>query len=427
MRKFRSDDTSAWAERFGSGAEGDRTIAASVELAATHGFYNSRITGNIGEYTAQVESGVISGTLPLMCLIHQTQGNVASILDYELNVILTISGTTATLKYPLQNTYVFNGTGFGSAQVVTSFNHNDFTINGSQTLSLPAWDGNKGGLGLLIGNGVFTNNGVLSGDSRGFRGFPGVDGDIVGRVGEGHLNRNGNQQPVPNSGNSGGGGGFSTNNPWNQGNGGAGGSNRTSGQPGSGTGGGNNQYGGAGSPGAVVGDTQMLLMSLGGAGGEGGDSGGTGSSGYGGLGGALWVVIFPTITGTGAFYSRGQKGGYSEYRVGGGGSGAGGGFLGKGNVISLGSSDMSVQGGDHVNAGGHASNPGDSDGGFGGDGYLNFEYFQSVALPSLSYATPFSRKDEIVSDLYAHEGVFNRHSAAIQQLRYNDMIKVVNV
>lgn len=365
--QFRSDDTQVWAEKFGSGTNGIKTISSNVN-SSNYSNYTNVTAGTSGTTSLTIgtsgNAGFFSNGQP--CFIHQTQGTGAG--NWELNVIANSNGFDSgggaiTMKYNLSNSYTTGAQIWNLAQFTT------FTVNGSQTLSAPTWDGTTGGIIPVFANQSITVTGSINAASSGFRGGSGGTGvDRQGRQGESSSGGGGAGQ----SANGMGGGGGTPDTSLGDGGGGGGGAGHaatgTAGQ--ANNNGGNGQGGNAGGTGGVAGLTTMFF-------GAGAGEGGLDDSGnpcVGGAGGGIVFLIAPTITVTGSIVVGGGNGA-SNGISGGGGGAAGGSILFKGQVLTLGSSlATSAAGSGGTGVGGHAG-----DGGAGSVGRIHADYLTSIS------------------------------------------------
>lgn len=96
--------------------------------------------------------------------IHQTRGSGAG--NYEDNRVASYSTGTVTLVHPLENTYSDSGASQAQVLVVKEASG----VTGS--LTIPAWDGNTGGLFVMACSGTFS--GDVNGNAKGFRGSQGT-------------------------------------------------------------------------------------------------------------------------------------------------------------------------------------------------------------------------------------------------------------
>lgn len=391
-RQFTSSDTSRWAEKYTNGSAGDKTYASGKTLDSTDGFYNSTFTGTDGATTGAT-SGIANGTYNLPCKIVQSQGTDATAdPNWEFNVLVSVASNVATLKYPLTRNYT------SGAQIVTGNPYKTVTINNGVVLAVPAWDGSKGGEFVQFARDHWDNGngGSLNLQQLGFRGGSSVDGNTVGRQGEGHTNYNQSQSTSAN-GNGGGGGGYSNNGPWDQGNGGGGGGNRgTPGTGGYGTGGGNNAGGGGGSKGNSVNNSALSVMVFGGGGGSGGDYNSTGGTGAGGRSAGNATIVSKHVE-LGNINITGQKGfGNRQFHAGDGGSAAGSNLAVFCQQCEAGSSTVNATGGPRVNQDGQGF--GDANGGAGDDGWISIHTTKSANVTGTTTPAASIIEDSILND-----------------------------
>lgn len=362
QRQFRSDDTSKWGLSFGAGSAGAKTYSAGHTMDAGDGYYYQTFTGSASATTGTTGLGTATYNLP--CIIHQTQGTGAG--NWELNYLVSVSSGTATLLYPLINTYA---TG---AQIVTTNPFSTITVNSGITVAAPAWNGSYGGILFLMASSSLTNSGTLSASYVGFRGGDGSSsGSRQGRQGEGYTSAGGASTAANTTG---GGGGVPDTASNDGGGGGSGGSHATAG-----TSGGTKNNGGPGTPATtIVGNASLTSMFFGGGGGEGGSDDG-GSGGAGGIGGGIAFILSRTITNNGAINAIGQDGQRTTTsQAGGDAGGAGGSVLLKGQIIS-GSGSITATGGagEALGQGGASAA-----GGNGGTGRAHIDYGVSNSLTS---------------------------------------------
>jgi len=388
-RQFTSSDTLPWSTRYTDGSSGAKTYASSHQMDSTDGAYYSRVSGSAGNTTANTPD-LSDGTYNLPCKIINEYSNANP--NWEYNFLISVSGGVATFKYPL--TISCNYSGLGS-QIITGNPYASVVINSGVTIYPSNWNGSYGGRIVWFARDSWTNHGTLDLSARGFRGGQSVGNSQQGFTGEGTGGGTVQNQQSAN-GNGGGAGGWSDNYPWNQGNGGAGGSNYTQGQNGSGTGGGNNSHGSAGSTGNTTTSADGVTSNLGGSGGSGGNSnGGSGGSGTGGTGGGGLDVVSRQITSDGSIYFNGINGNAAYYTVGCGGSGAGGHGNFRGQRISI-TGTAQALGGAHIRNNNHTGSDGDSDGGYGGNGYITIYYGQTQSVSTNPVTTPIL--DTILND-----------------------------
>lgn len=417
-RQFRPDDQYPWPERFFHGEEGDETISSS----ATDNPDDAAVTGTQGDVFLNGTNSAFASDIGKPVLIIQFQGlsnlNLPQ-FNFELNVIESYEAGIIGLRYPLTRTYT---TG---SQIIVSDRYSSFTIDSGQTFNVKAWTGGTqlGGIIFKFVDGDFTNDGTINLKGRGFRGYSGIDQN-VGQRGEGYADAGGTQV-TPAYGNAGGGGGFSTNGPWDQGNGGGGGSNYGYGENGVATGGGNNQFGGGGERGNLASNAMLTLLFPGGGGGSGGDRNGSGNSGNGAYGGACMFIVARNIINNGTIDFDGNQGqGGVNYHCGAGASGAAGAGLFIGNNIDLGST-CHADGGAHVYRNG--SSYGDEDGGYGGIGRIQCLYADSIDISALNSTVVGAMQSELYSDTYAHEGIFSKSSFIPTMISHMKKMKVVEI
>ncbi len=293
--------------------------------------------------------------------IHQTQGAGAG--NYELVTVESISAQKAVvLAKPLAHTYVEPG-----AQAIIVRQYTDFTIGMAQTVDVPAWDGQCGGILPFRATGTVTIAGTLNASGHGFRGN--THGCVAGGAlyecnsttpdlglangfaGESEL---GAAAQLNTAHGSSGGGGMDGSDCGM----GGGGSHATAGTAGP-NGGGMlpcrtmKQSGGAAGLVSGVADLSQSL-SFGGAGGEGGaDEDGAVPGGGGGGGGIIFIeakqiVVTGSITADGAVggagVSSGICGGLGS-GMGGGGGGAGGSIRLAGYAVDVSIGKVSARGG----------------------------------------------------------------------------------
>lgn len=360
--QFRSDDTIPWTFGFGRGKLGDLTPSTSALS-----FTGSSFTGTSGQYTGTVgsSSGMAVGDF---VRLWQRCGTGATGVNWQLNVIMSIAGTTIGFLYPLTMTYA---TG---AQLLVAKEYSNITIGSGVTLSA---------CGIIFVKGTLAiNSGVLG--YTGYYGGGGFGGDGSNTIGiQGFGYGSATQAEDYNQNGNGGGGGIGDPTDYTQGAGGGGGGANAS----NGTGGNSSDGNGGGYAGLAYGGSGGTILSFGGGGGGGGSSGNQGGSG--GSGGGELIVIAKNITtsGTGKFVSNGTDGQTpgDNYWGGGGGGGAGGTFLLKCQTGSIGSSST-------CNAGAGAIKG--AKGGSGGNGSVG-RFFVDYMISFSGSSTPalISRQD----------------------------------
>ena len=309
QRQWRSDDTSKWAARFGTGSDG-----AYSPSTGTDSVIDSACSGTSGATSlTATNAGFAAGQL---ILIHQTQGTGAG--NWELNAIANYSAGTITTSYPLMNTY---GTG---AQVLVMPQYSSGNIAGGVTITGKAWNGTVGGIYAKFCNGTFTIAGSIVGSGVGYRGGAGSTGSPAQTYqGEGTTGVGGQSSAA--NGNGGGGAAWVGANS-------AGGGGGGNGAAGSNGGGGSGETPGTG--GNAVGNAALTSMLFGGGGGGAADS--VGRTGQ--IGGGICLIIVKTITISGSITTNGIT-------LSGAASGAGGSILLKGQTLTLGSTLCQAAGG----------------------------------------------------------------------------------
>jgi len=291
--------------------------------------------------------------------IHQSRGT--GVGKYEDNRVASYATGTVTLVHPLENTYTDSGASQAQVLIVKEAS----TVTGS--ITVPAWDGNVGGVFAIACNGVF--NGTVSANAKGFTGGAAVAGVVggsgnAGKQGEGSTAAGGTASTSANT-NGGGGGGVGA----DGGGAGAAGSNGGAGQ---GTG---------GTKGTALGQAAITSLYFGGGGGSGAgesnDNDGPHTSGKGGIGGGAIVIYAREIASTAQITANGGDGGTFSGNTGvdsagTGGGGAGGSILLKTVKTTVGSSKVTAAKGDGpANA---------YSGGAGGDGAVGRIRIESCSV-----------------------------------------------
>lgn len=305
QRQFRTDDTSAWAERFGDGSGGSYAPGTSTDAPI-----DSACTGTINTTSLTATNASFAGGQ--LILIHQTTGTGAG--QWELNKISSYSAGTITTSYSLIYGYA------SGAQVLVMPQYSSGNIAGGVTLTGKAWDGSVGGIFAKFSNGAFDIAGTLTLADKGYRAASGSN--PIGTQGEGYTGTGSASTSA--NGNGGGGGNYIT-------------------------------AGGTG--GASVGVANNTTLFFGGASGGGG-----GSSTVGKNGGGVILIIAKTITVSGTVVTNGTNGSNGATDTASTGGGAGGGVLLKGQTITLGSGLITATGGTAGTGGVNAR-------GSGGGGY----------------------------------------------------------
>src|SRR5258708_3717534 len=351
-RQFRSDDTSSWSYRFGTGAQGSKTWSSTTTLGSSDNYNVGSFTGTSGATTGP--TGIANATYNLPCIIHQTQGTGATAaVNWEFNFLISVSGGTATLAFPL--TLTFNS----GAQIVTSGFYSSVVVNA--VVSSPAWGGSSGGIIPIFATNSVTGSGQFTTGSLGFRGGVNWNSIREGQQGEGTPGIGSNTFPQQPANGNGGGGGTTNAGQDSSAGGGAGGGNASSGT--SGTAGSIRTNQGTG--GSSVGSADLTSMALGGAGGQGG--GEVQSPPGGSNGGGIIVVVARTINLPNINATSASGGNSIGGTAGGGGAGAGGSILLKGQNITL--TNIAATAGT-----GGAGNNGAGNGGAGSVGRIHADY-----------------------------------------------------
>lgn len=368
-RQFRSDDSSAWLDKYGSGSDGAGSINTSTDAPI-----DSAATGTSGATSLSATNG--SFAAGQLVLIIQTVGTGAG--NWELNKISSYVAGTITLAYALQNTYA------AGAQVIVIKQYSSYVVNSGQTLTAKAWNGTVGGVVVVMCNGTITITGNITGAAKGHSG--GGQTAATDQSGTQGSSYNGAGGVTTAANNGGGGGGIrhlaGQYNPSSGGGGGYGAAGSTAVQ--------NGNAGTMGVGGGTYGVAGLTSLHLGSGGGSGGSKSGFG--GRGGIGGGIVFLIGKTITITGAINANGEAGqpgsGSGDGDGGAGGGGSGGSILLKGGSLTLGSSLLASTGG--------AGNtlPVYSDSGPGGAGRIHADYATSIS--GTTNPTIDSRQDSIL-------------------------------
>lgn len=382
MRQFRDDDTSIWQTRYGDKSAGSKSFGTET-IDSGDGAYYSRVQNGatVGNNTASLPD-LSDGSYNLPCVVIIMQDNVTIPQDnWEFNVLVSVSGGVGTFLYPFENDYYLPANGRKS-QVVTANPFSDIELTG--TLSCPAWDGDKYGIGFLMGGDLIEGVGKLNAVGKGFRGA----NQGTGYVGEGTKLNYGNYYPATN-GNGGQGGGPGTDAGHVEGGNGGGAGNRTNGQNGNAR---NTGAGGQGGEAVSTQDGRTIYM--GGGGSTGGTPFGGGSWNNAPAGSGIWITVAREQTFADVDI-QGQNGPGSA-TVAGDGASAPGVFLAKGQTIAL-SGTIN----DSTGVGGTCTGSFGGKGGDSGEGVVHQDYAYSAM------AGEDSTLHEILSDVWAHEGVFS--------------------
>jgi len=296
---------------FGSGADGAYSSATIPTLTkdSCSGTATSTTLTTAGSTFANGD----------ILLIHQTRGTGAG--QWEINKVASGGGSTS-LTLQVANHYTYTDSGASQAQAIKIPQYTNVTVQ-SGTWTVPAWDGNVGGIGVFASKGTVMVTGNVTGASIGFRGTAsdGAQIRLTGYQGEGTSGDNTTRSTSAN-GTGGGGGEYAS--------GGAG-------HPGAGAGGGHalaGSNGGSGDPGvggtqgAQGGSADLVTAIFGGSGAQGGtDQSNPATAGVGGNSGGGWIIFARNIVFSGTNNVNGANGtNSSNSSWGGGGGGGSGGF-----------------------------------------------------------------------------------------------------
>ena len=285
-------------------------------------------------------------------LIHQTRGT--GVGQWEINRVASGGGSTS-LTLQVASNYTYTDSGASQAQAIKILQYTYCTVQ-SGTWTVPAWDGNVGGVAPFAIKGTLTVTGTISGIGKGYlkttqggeysgEGTSGAEGFRVRQNGNG----GGGGYDY------GGGGGLHKHGGGGGGNGGAGGDGGYS------DGATSSAYGGT-----TSGAADLTNITFGGAGGVAVSDGGSGSGGGGGM-----VIIFAkNVTGAGAITLTGTAAGEGGAN-GGHGGGAGGSALfvtATANLSSITITALGAAGSDAASA----------DGGDGGTGRIAVHHSGAV-------------------------------------------------
>ncbi len=182
--------------------DGISVTISGANQADYNGHFQITVTG-VTTFTYQVAN---TPTTPSTGTRFVTKDN------WELNKIVSGAGTlTLTLALPIQDTYTDSGA--DQAQIGEIKEYASPTLPAGVTLSIPAWDGNKDGLGAFFCTKPFIPAGTITTVGKGFRGGTGSKTtDSPGRQGEGVAGDRDTISTSANSNGGGGGGGGTTDN-----------------------------------------------------------------------------------------------------------------------------------------------------------------------------------------------------------------------
>ena len=309
----------------GNGSDGVIDLSSYTPLSYS-------CSGSSGSYSLTATGSFSAGQ---RLFIIQSRGS--GVGEYEDNQVVSYSPGTVSLLFPLEHTYTDSGA--SQAQVIIVKQASG--VNGS--ITVPAWNGDVGGVFVMACNGIF--NGTVNASGRGYLG--GQDGwyygtNQWGRQGEGTPGPRGGATTAANG--NGGGGAYMRDGDTNaEGQGGGGGGYGTAGQNGKWYI--NENYYGLG--GNIVGTETLSSLYFGGGGGGGGMGDGTPttSRGWGQPGGGIIVVYTNSFSSSASLITNGVDGNSADGDQGGGGAGAGGSVLMKARSVSIGSSKITANGG----------------------------------------------------------------------------------
>lgn len=349
---------------FGGGSDGSLTISAS----ATEAPIDANCSGTSGTNTLDISNLTGSFAVGQKIYIHQTRGEnhgtkqITSIIGGDLTTTLLLADNLSFSPVHSATTTVAE-----KAQVRVIKQYTDGTINVGVTLTVKAWNGLKGGLGLIDDfTGTLTVNGSIVGDGCGFRG--GTSTTVSGadqKQGEGYTGLGIHSQSA--NGNGGGADIDLENYAAGAGAGYLPGGNGTyrSGKPSN-----NQAIGGIGS-----GSADGTVTDLGGGGGAASYGGAHGGSGIAGSNGGaiieIWAANF-VMGGTGSITSNGIAG--SVVFEGASGPGGAGSVIIHCQTASVGTSQIQTLGGASVTGGGSPT----VTSGTGGNGLNHAAYYTSV-------------------------------------------------
>jgi len=260
-------------------------------------------------------SGLAAGDEVAVIVLQDTSGTAgfADVGAYEAHYVQGVSGSTLTLASPLHRPYDAN-------DVVAVQRIPNFASETLASPTVPAFEGQRGGLLWVRATGTLTVSGTLYASGKGYTGGT-APYNVDAYQGEGEPGL-GIQTNLANG--IGGGGGLVTVINGSDTGGGSGGGGAGAYAGGSGANCNGRSPGGAGA--SPIGTSNLTRLTLGGGGGAGGsdDNLPTGG-GPGGAGGGMVVLMADTLQVTGQILSNGLDGGNgASADDGGGGGGAGG-------------------------------------------------------------------------------------------------------
>lgn len=311
-------------------------------------------SGTSGSYSLTATGSFVAGQ---RLFIHQSRGT--GVGGYEDNTVASYSSGTVTLVHPLERTYTDSGDSQAQVLIVKEAS----SVTGS--ITVPAWDGNVGGVFAIACSGTF--NGTVDASGNGYRGSNGSTDNwggnpqnaplTYGYYGEGTTGAIGTQ--TNNNANGNGAGASSNGTDVQHHCAGSGGGHATDGTQGGRYS--SNGYGGYGGGSVGVATLTSLFFGGGGSGARGHQSE---TYGNGGGGGGIIVVYTNHFSSTAQLTANGASG--TAGKDVGGGGGAGGSILIKATTASIGTSKVTASAG----SGNTSGNP---DAGNGAVGRIRIE------------------------------------------------------
>ncbi len=360
--------TAGVCDRGGDGSDGTLTVSTATTLTPVATPLVSDTAAGSTVLRVISATGFAEGN---EVLVIGMQGVSAG--QYEYGRVASTTPNSITLATGLTSMYVG---GTGRVQVVRVFRYSALTVNASQTLSAPAWNGSTGGVLPIRVSGTATITGDLSATARGFRGGAGDSGGRMcgpGAQGESAVGPGGRSTATNGGGGGGGGGGVFCCAGSGQSPGGGGGGHGLAGASGTGA-------SGAGVGGLSYGDAPLARIYPGSGGGGGGGNCDV-ASGPGGAGGGVIILSATTLAVTGNVLSSGAQGST-------GGSYEGAGAGGAGGAIFLAGRTVTITAGRVVAAGGASNTSGSGTGGAGSVGRVRIDCatLNGTACPGASGA-----------------------------------------
>jgi len=347
---YRDDDTDTWQYGLGRGTNGNVQYSVDGNLVAEA----SSCYGTINTNALTVKNTSVLANGDIVCILQMMVGTPGG---YEFNRVVSGGGTAnIVLAKKLKYTYADDDAD-NNAQVVKAYEVLNMTVDAGITMTVPAWDGDIGGVAFYLGKKKLLNLGILDfkgGNANvssatlvsptnkgGFRGGAGVhnySGTASSYCGEGTGGRS--KVTTAANGNSGG-GAIAHLTAYGSASGGSGGY----------LGNGENGYwqenGSVGLGGALInGNGELTKLFFGGAGGGGADADTGGTLACSGAnGGAIAIFIFDEIdTETGYIYIDGGNAETSDRNSTGGAASGGSGLL-KARIAKLGTLHVTAKAG----------------------------------------------------------------------------------